>query len=205
MGNTNQSLPSTPLENHLQTILEQTDKQIWTIRELFEVLKGKGYPFVIIILSLPFCQPIQIPGFSTPFGIVLVFVGLRMAFGKRVWWPEWVLNLKISPKLLKSVVKKSLAFFSFLKPLLHPRMSWLCTTPRLYHLHGIFVVIMAIYLALPLPIPLSNILAAWSLFLLGLGLIEEDGIFVCIAYIIGIITIAIFLVLVLWLRAWVTS
>jgi hypothetical protein len=194
-------ISSTPIETHLQAILEKANAQTWTIRELFQALKGKGYPLLIILLSLPFCQPIQIPGFSTPFGILLIFVGLRMTFGRHIWWPQWVLNREISPRLLQTVVQKSLKFFQFLKPLIHERWNWLCTGSFLSYLHGVFVVLMGLYLALPLPIPFSNLLAAWALLLLGLGLIEEDGLFVCIAYGLGLLSLVVLGYLIVWLHA----
>jgi hypothetical protein len=55
----------------------------------------------MLLFSLPFCQPIQIPGFSTPFGILLAFIGLRIAFGHRVWFPKKLLEKKISYRVLK--------------------------------------------------------------------------------------------------------
>jgi hypothetical protein len=204
MGNVKKSTSVTPIEIQLQEILDQSDKQIWTIQSLFRALKGKGYPFLIVFLSLPFCQPIQIPGFSTPFGILLIFIGLRMAFGRRIWWPQWILKKQVSPRLLKSVMQKSISFFRFLRPLLHARWSWLCTE-SFYHLHGGFVTIMGLFLSLPIPIPFSNLFAAWALLLVALGLIEEDGLFVCIGYVVGCIGIILLVILIVWLHAWAAS
>lgn len=192
------------IEKNLELILEELDARVWTIQELFSTLRGKGYPFLIILFSLPFCQPIQIPGFSTPFGIILAFIGLRMIFGHRVWWPKWVLKKQISTKLLKTVVQNSLRFFHFLRPLLRERLSWLCEN-RFYRFHGLFVVLLGGFLALPLPIPFSNILTAWALFLLGLGIIEEDGLFVCMSYILGLSGFLFLGFIIDWFRLWATS
>lgn len=179
------NLPLTSIENDLESILPQLDSQVWSVEKLFHALKGKGYPFLVVLLSLPFCQPIQIPGFSTPFGIALIFVGLRMVFGKGAWWPQWILRKEISSKFLKTVVQSSLKFFKFLRPLLQPRLTWVCKN-GFYYVHGVFIVILGGFLALPLPIPFSNLFAAWALFCLGLGIIEQDGIFVCLGYLLGL-------------------
>ena len=192
------------IESDLESILGELDSRLWTIQELFDVLRGKGYPFLIILLSLPFCQPIQIPGFSTPFGLVLVFIGLRMTFGHRIWWPQWILKKQIPTQVLKIVVQKSLSFFRFLRPLLHPRLTWLCEN-GFYRFHGGFVVLMSGLLALPLPIPFSNMLVAWALLLLGLGLIEKDGGFVCISYTLGLTGLFLLIFLIDWLHAWAVS
>ncbi|MFI0434927.1 MAG: exopolysaccharide biosynthesis protein [Parachlamydiaceae bacterium] len=198
-----QSFGRSSIEKNLETILQQVDSQVWTIEDLFTLLKGKGYPFLIILFSLPFCQPIQIPGFSAPFGIVLAFIGLRMMFGHRIWWPQSILKKEISPQILRRVVKNSLRFFKFLQPLLHERLSWLCQK-GLYRMHGGFVFIVGGFLALPLPIPFSNLLAAWALFLVALGIIEEDGGCVCIGYLLGFSELFFLLFLIDWLHQWWT-
>lgn len=192
-----------PIEEDLQVILAKIDSQVWTINELFEVLRGKGYPFLILLVALPFCQPIQVPGFSTPFGIILIFIGLRMVFGRRIWWPQSILKKEISSQVLKAIIGKSLCFFKFLRPLLHPRMSWLCEN-GFYFVHGVFVSIMGVYLALPLPIPFTNLLAAWALFFLALGIIEEDGLFVCIGYALGLIALFLLVFVIDWFRSLLT-
>lgn len=196
--------PNSSIEENLESIQEKLNIQSWTIQELFDSLRGKGYPFLIILFSLPFCQPIQIPGFSTPFGIVLVFIGLRMIFGRRIWWPKWILKKHISPTLLRAIVKKSLVFFRLIRPLIHARLRWLCEG-GFYYLHGGFVVLMGGFLALPLPIPLSNLVAAWSLLCMGLGLIEEDGVIVSLSYLVGLIGLLVFIFLIDWLHHWAIS
>lgn len=179
------SFTTSLLEEHLQAILNQVDSKNWTIQSLFYELKGRGYAFLIILLSLPFCQPLQLPGFSTPFGLIVIFIGLRMLFGKHLWWPQWILKRQISSRTLRTIVQKSLWFIRLLKPFLHVRWRRLCVDPILYRFHGGFIALMGLYLALPLPIPFSNIVVAWALLLLGLGLMEDDGLFICLGYGMG--------------------
>lgn len=200
-----QKIPPPSLETILQDILKQLDTQQWTIEALFQALKGRGYPFLLVLFALPFCQPIQIPGFSTPFGIVIIFIGLRMIFGRRVWWPKWILKQKISTKFLRQVLKKSLWLIQKLKRFVYPRWTWICNDPFLHYIHGFFVILMGFYLALPLPIPFSNILAAWALFLMGLGLIEDDGIFICIGYIVGLSGLVMLGAIFVWIGDWIRA
>jgi hypothetical protein len=53
-------------------------------------------------------------------------------------------------------------------------------------------------LALPLPIPLTNVLAAIPILILGFGLLEEDGIAIVIAYFFALICFTAFFLMV-WL------
>lgn len=176
------------LEEDLSSLLNTSKTETMTLGSIFKKLAGRGYPFLAIFLSLPFCQPIQIPGFSTPFGLLIAFVGLRMSFGHAIWWPEWILKKEISPKLLKTIVETSLWFVRKTKKILRPRLSWLCDD-SLTILHGIITAVMGLFLALPLPIPLSNLSAAWAIFLINLGLLECDGLFICFGYVVALITI----------------
>ena len=57
------------------------------------------------------------------------------------------------------------------------------------------ICILGIFLALPLPIPLSNLTAAWSIFLIALGILEDDGVFVLIGYLISFLTIIVFIIM----------
>ena len=50
------------------------------LEKIFKLLANKGYATLLIIFSIPFCFPMQIPGSSTPFGLIMALVGIRMAF-----------------------------------------------------------------------------------------------------------------------------
>jgi hypothetical protein len=195
--------PLVPIESRLIAIQEQLDQHPWTIEDLFQAMKKKGYPFLILLLILPFCQPIQIPGLSIPFGIVLMVIGLRMAVGRRIWWPQSVVKKTIPSRLLSQVINKSLGFIQFLHRFTSQRLIWLCADGFWYQLNGWFVVLMGFYLALPLPIPLSNLPGAWSLFFLALGLLEDDGLFIVIAYVMGITTVVAFILLIFLFKEWI--
>jgi hypothetical protein len=175
------------LEESLLFMLDMSSHEPLTFERLFDTLAGKGYPLLLILLSLPFCQPLQIPGFSTPFGLMITLVGLRMAFGHRIWWPQFILQKKISRTTLEKVVKKSIWLIKKMKKWLHPRWSWMYAHPGLHVVHGLVIACLGIFLALPLPIPLSNLIAAWSIFLMGLGLLEDDGLLISLGYLIGIV------------------
>ncbi|MCE5317312.1 MAG: exopolysaccharide biosynthesis protein [Parachlamydia sp.] len=171
------------LSDLLQKVLDLTVKsEVITYRKLFSIFAGKGYAALIILLSLPFCLPIQIPGFSTPFGLILAFIGLRIAFGKRLWWPKWLLEKEISGQALQKAVSKSMGFVKDLQKIVKPRLETLTANPILRRLHGILIFLLALLLSLPLPIPLTNMLAAIPILCIGLGLLEDDGVALLVGY-----------------------
>jgi hypothetical protein len=66
---------------------------------------------------------------------------------------------------------------------------WVCANRIMNIFNGLLIFVMGIFLALPIPIPLSNIVAAWSIFFVGIGILEEDGLFVLLGYGISILSL----------------
>lgn len=174
---------SESLSDLLQKVLKQAEKsETVTYETLLSLLAGKGYAALLILLSFPFCFPLQIPGFSTPFGLTLAFIGLRIAFGKRPWWPQWILRKEISSEALRQGVGKAMGFLKNLQKVVKPRLIGLIANPFLYRLHGFLIFLLALFLSLPLPIPLTNTLAALPILCIGLGMLEDDGIAMLVGY-----------------------
>lgn len=171
--------------NHLLTL---ANGHSLTIKMILKELKGRGYPALVVLISLPFCLPIQIPGFSTPFGLILFFIGLRIAFGKRFHWPKSLLNKEISYATLEKLIHGCKKVLNCVKKWIHPRWTYL-HHPFFHIFHGLLIALLGLILALPLPIPFSNILTALPLIFLGIGLLEDDGLWLSIGYILSLIPI----------------
>lgn len=182
----------------LKQLLELTKKsETIKTRQIFEVLSHKGYPTLLIIFSLPFCMPVQIPGFSTPFGITLCFIGLRIAFAKHPWWPKWILEKSYSSSTLEKLTLKMMKVVEAMQKVLRPRLVFLIKNPVLHRLHGLLICILSVVLALPLPIPMTNMLAALPILALGLGLLEDDGVAIIIGYFLAVVCFGGFIALIL--------
>ncbi len=167
----------------LDAIFELTKTQnSIQIRDLFTVLKGKGYAVLLVVFSLPCALPIQIPGFSAVFGLILTFLGLRLIFSKNLWWPEWILKKKLSSRSVQIVLEKIRKICRIVRRGARPRLPGLVSSPFSRILNGLLVTSLALFLSLPLPIPLSNMLAALPILFLGLGILEEDGVIILFSY-----------------------
>jgi hypothetical protein len=175
------------LTSLLEDLLKAADGKAMTIKQISEHLDGRGVGVLIVLFSLPFCFPISIPGLSTPFGVLLAFLGLRIAFAKKPWWPNWVLNKEVPYDTLDKVVTKTITISKMLQKVIKPRLTTLITQPIIHRMHGLIIFALAFLLALPLPIPLTNMLTAIPICCLGLGLLEDDGIAVIVAYIFALI------------------
>ena len=178
-----------PLDETLKDLLKEADGKPILLRKFVTTLKGRGIPVFLMILSLPFCLPIQIPGTSTPFGIALALLGARMMLNRKMWWPKWLLNKQLSYKALSNITKATIKWFGRAKKLVHPRLVGLVQNPLLHRLHGLFIIIMALLLAIPIPVPFTNLLSAFPIFFMGLARLEDDGYVILLSYFIGLLAI----------------
>lgn len=171
-----------------------------SIGEIFDILSEKGQALLILFLSMPFCQPLQIPGLSTPFGLAIAFIGLKMALGNHAWLPKRILTRKIAPHTLQKITERILWLLKKISGWIYPRLAWLCNYPILQIINGLLICILGILLALPLPTPFSNLMAAWSILFIGLGLLKEDGVFILIGYFVSLVTFGFFVAMILLIK-----
>lgn len=175
-------------------IVRSEESASLTVGEILETLSGKNRLLLIIFLSLPFCQPLSIPGLSTPFGIVIMLLSLQYAFAKKIWLPKKILHKRMASASITKICRKSLKMMKKIRPLLHPRFGAFFKNRAMEIVNGLILCLMGLLLALPLPIPLTNLVAGWALLLIGLGLLENDGVFVLLGYLIALLTIAFFVI-----------
>jgi hypothetical protein len=102
----NKDYPS--IEDDILLLQQKGKNSSISIEEILQGLSGRWQPMILLFLSLPFCQPIQIPGLSTPFGIAIAFVGLKMIFGRYVWLPKSLLTKTITPETMQKITEKIL-------------------------------------------------------------------------------------------------
>jgi hypothetical protein len=177
------------LEERVLALKQAAQGTTLSMGDILSILSGKGRMLILILLSLPFCQPLQIPGLSIPFGLIIAFIGLRIAFGKHLWLPKRILSKTIQSSTLNKIIDKSLWLIKKMKRWTHPRLTWMITHPVLQVVHGLIFCALGLCLALPLPIPFTNLASAWSIFIIALGLIEDDGLFILIGYLMALLTL----------------
>lgn len=178
------------LSASLNDLVDDADNKPLPFNDVLEKLKGKGAPVFLIILTIPLCLPVAIPGSSTVIGLIISFIGLRMAIGKQPYWPEFIKEKEISYKWLKKIVKFTDKSFKLGKKFLDSRLSWISDSTPLQRMHGLLVVVLGILLAIPVPIPFTNYLSTVPLIFLGLGFLEDDGLFILLAYIMTVFSLA---------------
>lgn len=180
------------LSEEFALILKEFEVETVTLREVLGLLHGRGYVLLVMLLALPFCTPIPLPGLSTPLGLIITIIGVRLAFGAKPWLPAKLLDTRLPPEVFAKVFAFTRKIVLWFERLLRPRMLWLTGTARLEQLHAVPIVICALMLLLPLPIPFSNVIPAWGIMLIAGGLLERDGVFISVGYVAALFTVAFF-------------
>lgn len=145
------------------------------LSEVVEVLKGRGYRFLILLLCLPFLTPIPLPGMSTVIGAVIALIGLRLALGQKPYLPHPLTRKELPPRMLPKVLLASSRLVGAFERLSKPRLQFFYRRAAFQRLGGLLIALCGLKLLLPLPIPMSNFFPGLSAALLAAGSFEEDG------------------------------
>lgn len=163
-----------------------------TLRELMERLEGRVYTLFLVLLSVPFCQPIALPGLSTPFGAVIALLGLRLALRQQPWLPQRLLRTSIPENILSKLFLAGAKLLSGLEKLLHPRLSVVFDFHVTHFAVGAVICLCGILLALPLPIPFTNLLPALTVIFVAISVTERDSVTLGIGAVLFAVTLAFF-------------
>jgi hypothetical protein len=185
------------ISDALQRLLREAAGRPLMIREMVDILHGRGLQFVVILLCLPFLTPVTIPGISTPFGLAIALCGFRIAFGHKPWLPGFVLNRRISYPVLEKMVHFGCRIYERGEKVIQPRLGFLLAAPGMGMLIGLAIALSGIFLSLPIPppFPLTNTIPGFAIIFLCLGLMERDGGLILCGYALTLIA-AIYVVLI---------
>jgi hypothetical protein len=176
-----------PMSARIEELSRLATERPLSLSDVEEILSEKGAEAVICLLCLPFLFPIPIPGISTAFGGAIMLLTLKIVMGSSAKLPARLGQIKLPAELFKSIATKSQKFVLWLERWLKPRAPLFCHGFWLW-IAGASLLSSAIALALPIPpvIPLTNTIPALAIFLVALGLMEEDGIMVWLGHLTGI-------------------
>ncbi|HEY5953078.1 MAG TPA: exopolysaccharide biosynthesis protein [Terrimicrobiaceae bacterium] len=165
------------ISDALRRLLREADGRPLTIREMIEILHGRGLQFVVILLCLPFLAPVTVPGISIPFGLAIALCGLRIAFGHKPWLPAFILDRSISYSVLERMVHFGCAIYEKVEKVVRPRLGFLLAGPGMGMMIGSAIALSGVFLSLPIPppFPLTNTIPGFAIICLSLGLMERDG------------------------------
>jgi len=188
---------SKTLSQELHELAVEFEHRPVRLEEVIVVLQERAYTLLIIILALPFCVPVAIPGLSTPLGLVIAVIAGRFALGLPPWLPQRLLTTSLPARFFHTVLEATSKVVRLLERVLRPRWLALTATARLVRLHAFMVCLGAVALLIPAPIPFSNTLPALGILFCAAGTMERDGAAILIGYFFTALGIAYFVLIAL--------
>lgn len=184
-----------PLSQRLAQILESDGAaRGLSLNQLIDKTEGRGIFSIIILLCLPFVGPVSIMGMSTPFGLAIALLALRLAGGKPPRLPKRVGDRVMPVRMQKVMRRGGVRFLRFLEKIIKPRRVTWMDWPWARKANALLIGFMAFLLALPLPPipPFTNAFPSYAVILIAASMMEEDGIMIWAGYTVSLGTVVYF-------------
>lgn len=158
-----------------------------SISDLMRAMDARAVAALILFFSLPNAVPTP-PGTSAILGLPLLYLCYQMMMAKLPWLPALIADRSMTRSDFQALVGRVSPLLARAERLLKPRFLFI-TSMRGERVIGGICLILAIVLALP--IPLGNMLPAIAISLMALGVLERDGLWVIGGAVIGALSLVI--------------
>lgn len=154
-----------------------------SLASIRDALGHRSFAALLVLFAAFNMIPLP-PGASALLGLPMVIVAAQMTYGcRQAWLPGFVMNRSISAQQFRKVIDWAVPRLARLEQVIRPRY-WPFWRRRGDRVIGFVALIMAIVVTLP--IPFGNWLPACTTALLGLSLVERDGILLAIGGLLGV-------------------
>jgi hypothetical protein len=178
----------------ISEVSEQIPEDGVNFREFLDLIGEQGGLISCLILVAPFLLPVSIPGSSLPFGLAIILINIAILTKTHPLIPKMVMEYKISQNSMVSLLNGMNRILKGLEKFVKPRLN-IITRPYMDQINNVFMIFCAFLLMLPLPVPLTDFLPAYSILFLTLGSVENDGYMVIAGYVVAFITAVYFLLI----------
>ncbi|HEV3066021.1 MAG TPA: exopolysaccharide biosynthesis protein [Chthoniobacterales bacterium] len=172
----------------LKKFISDESQQVLTVEQIVKALGPTSFGTSLMVFSIPEVLPIPIPGMTVAVVIPTVIISSQLIRGKReIRLPNALLKRSIPRKAFAAAVRGILPFLERAERGTKARWCW-ASNPVAKRFLGLFILIMAAVIALP--IPFTNMPAAISIFIIALGMVERDGVLISLGILLGLATVA---------------
>lgn len=160
-----------------------------TLFEIVARIRARAFGVLLILFAVPNALPMP-PGFSTISAVLILLVAIQLVIGRTAMWIPRRLGLKsVQSQQLDRVI-------TWIVPKLRRVERW--SKPRLIRFTrlnarrplGVLIIILALIMALPIPI-IGNAPPAIAITLIGFGMLERDGVWVGAGVLIALLDIVV--------------
>jgi hypothetical protein len=147
-----------------------------TVEDIVGVLRDRAFALLVVLLGLPNCLPMP-PPIPLLCGLLLALVALQLVLGRPApWLPRALLRRSIKRSDVERAVARALPAFRRLERFSRPRMTAFDSVFAM-RLMGVLLLVLALGLLFAPPL-VGQIPLGIAVCLVGLGLVERDGVVV---------------------------
>lgn len=166
--------PPPRLSEILQHLADDPARERISVSDMLETMRARAFGALLLIFAFPNILPTP-PGTAGVLGAPLIFLSAQMMLGLRPWLPGVIARRSIARSTFQGLVLRITPWLVKAERLLKARLKVLAL-PLSQRVLGALCLIVSI--ALALPVPLANMAPAIALCLIGLGVLERDGVWI---------------------------
>jgi hypothetical protein len=173
----------------LRDLLANNPNEVdFTVEKIVNSIGGTSFGTSLMFFAIPEVVPIPVPGLAAIVVIPTAVISAQMAAGHtQIRLPKFILKKTVPRRALAAAIHAILPILEKVEKVSKPRWKW-ATTPLAKRLLGVFIFILALSIAFPMPG--FNMPQAISTFIIALGLVEDDGMLVAAGVIAGLASLA---------------
>lgn len=120
-------------------------------------------------------------------GILIATLGLQMILGRRkAWLPSVILDRELPNDKVQAILRTFEPKVRKLEQYIYPRIQYM-EAPVVDQVNGCIILLLGLLISLPFPF--TNIAPAFVVMIMGLGLMERDGLLQIGSFLLGMLSI----------------
>lgn len=169
-----QPAPPPRLSEILAELAGDDSRDRISVHDMVETMRARAFGALLLIFAFPNILPTP-PGTAGILGLPLIFLSAQMMLGLDPWLPGVIARRSMARSTFQALVLRITPWLLRAERLLRARMQ-LLAHPRAQRILGALCLIVSI--ALVLPVPFANMAPSIALCLIGLGVLERDGLWI---------------------------
>lgn len=169
-----QPVPPPRLSEILAALAGDDSRDRISVHDMVETMRARAFGALLLIFAFPNILPTP-PGTAGILGLPLIFLSAQMMLGLDPWLPGFIARRSMARSTFQALVARIEPWLLRAERLLRARMQVLAH-PRAQRILGALCLIVSI--ALVLPVPFANMAPSIALCLIGLGVLERDGLWI---------------------------
>ncbi|EGR0751417.1 TPA: exopolysaccharide biosynthesis protein [Vibrio vulnificus] len=188
-GDDNKALFAVPENQRSRTsdviveLIKQAQSPGITLRNLTDRLGDRTFGMLLMLIALFNVLPLV----SIIGGILIATLGLQMILGRRkAWLPSVILDRELPNDKVQAILRTFEPKVRKLEQYIYPRIQYM-EAPVVDQVNGCIILLLGLLISLPFPF--TNIAPAFVVMVMGLGLMERDGLLQIGSFLLGMLSI----------------